>query len=254
MRYLPTNAFQNRAILAFTTALVLAIPAWAQRPPIRRALIATVKADRVGDFEAAVKQYTDVYSKVAGVHSYGTFQSMTGNNQYVMVRDYDKWSELDPSPLTKALAENSELSRINQRILSCVETGTSLVEELLPELSMAAPSDHPNIIRVAHNHIQSGKNVEFEALVKNELLPAYKKAGAKSFTVRRVRFGGSTTDYYLSTRVDGWADAGANALSKSMGEAAYQAMAAKLTALTVDREINLYRFRTDLSYSTPASK
>jgi hypothetical protein len=33
-----------------------------------------------------------------------------------------------------------------------------------------------------------------------------------------------------------------------MGAEAYRAMVAKLTALTVSREINVYRFREDLSY------
>ena len=51
--------------------------------------------------------------------------------------------------------------------------------------------------------------------------------------------------------MNNWADVD-NSLQKSMGDAAYTAMVKKLTALTISREINVYRFREDLSYSTQA--
>jgi quinol monooxygenase YgiN len=237
-------------------AMVLTAPVWAQaqRPAIRRAVMTTVKSDRTDDFEAAVKQYNEAYSKVPGVRSRGMFQSLSGPRQYILVRDYEKWAELDPGPISKALAANPEIVKINQRIMSCIESSTTLVEELLPELSMStSPGEAPKIIRLARSRIRPDKTAEFEAIVKNELLPGQRKAGSKSFTVRRVRFGGPTNDYYISTRMDGWADAGSDALTKAMGADAYRAMVAKLTAITVSREINLYRFREDLSYRAGAT-
>ena len=85
-----------------------------------------------------------------------------------------------------------------------------VIQELQPELSTATtPSEPIQLLRIARNRILPGKRKEWEVIVKNELLPAYRKAGYGSFTVRRVRFG----------------------------------------ALTESRELNVYRFRQDLSFS-----
>src|SRR5215472_9873855 len=153
-----------------TAALVCSFPASAQRPPIRRALVAEVKSDRIDEFEAAVKQYNEVYAKVPGGRSRAMFQSLTGPHQYILVRDYEKWADLDPGPVSKALAANAELARINQRILNCVAGSTLLVEELLPELSSAnQPADAPKFIRLARSRIRPDKAAEFETIVKSEL-------------------------------------------------------------------------------------
>jgi antibiotic biosynthesis monooxygenase (ABM) superfamily enzyme len=243
-----SDLFHRRMVLTLTAAMVCSIPAWAQRQPIRRVLVSTVKPDRVADFEAAVKQYNEVYAKVPGVRPVAMFQSLTGPYQFVLVRDYDKWADLDPGPVSKAIAANAELARINLRIGSCIESSTMIVEELQPDLSMPRPAGPPDLIRVARSRVRPDKTAEFEAIIKDELLPAHRKAGSKSFSVRRVRFGGPTNDYYLSTRLDGWADIAADSVRKAMGDEAYQRMVAKLTALTVERELNVYRYRADLSY------
>jgi len=238
--------------LWFAAAFLLAGTAFAQRAPVRRVLVTTIRPDRIGDFEAAVKQYVEAYAKVPGVGSVAVMQSLTGTRHYLQIRDAARWSDLDPNPVSKALAANLDLVRINERIRGCVEGSTMLVEELLPELSTTTtPSEPPTMIRMARSRIRSDKTAEFEAIVRNELLPGSLKAGVKSFSVRRVRFGGPTTDYYISTRVDSWADATADKLSKAMGAEAYRAMVAKLTAITTSRDINLYRFRQDLSYHAP---
>lgn len=248
MENVTSGLFGRHAVLALTAAIVLSVPAWAQRMPIRRVLMTSVKNDRAADFEAAIRQYNAVLAKIPGARSRLMFQSLTGPYQFMMVRDYEKWSDLDPGPVSKAIAENAELAAINLRIGDCVESSTLLVEELLPDLSMPLPSEPPVIVRFARSRIRPDKVAEFEALVKNELLPANRKAGSKSFTIRRVRFGGPTNDYYLSTRLAGWVEIGNDSLRKSMGDEAYQKMVAKLTAVTLERELNLYRFRSDLSY------
>jgi antibiotic biosynthesis monooxygenase (ABM) superfamily enzyme len=248
MQNLASAMLNRRIVLTLTAAIVCSMPAWAQRQPIRRVLMSNVKADRVADFEAAVKQYNEVYAKVPGVRSTTVLQSLTGPYQFVLVRNYDKWADLDPGPVSKAIAANAELARINLRINSCIESSTMLVEELLPDLSMPRPDGPPELIRLARNRVRPDKTAEFEAIIKDELLPAHRKAGSKAFTVRRVRFGGPGNDYYMSTRLDGWADVATDSIRKAMGDEAYKRMVAKLTAITISRELNVYRFRADLSY------
>jgi len=85
---------------------------------------------------------------------------------------------------------NPQLSRISARINACIESSTMVVQELQPELSTATtPSEQIQLLRIARNRIIPGKRKAWGVIVKNQLLPAYRKAGYGSFTVRRVRFG-----------------------------------------------------------------
>ena len=240
----------RRAILALALSAVIAAPAMAQRPTIRRVLMTTVKADRVGDFEAAVRDYNEALKKIPGARNQGQFQSLSGPNQFLLVRDYEKWEDLDGGAVNDAMQANPQLSRISARIYACIESSTMVVQELQPELSTATtPSEQIQLLRIARTRILPGKRKEWEAMVKNELLPAYMKAGYGSFTVRRVRFGAPGNEYWDTLRMAKWADAGTNKLQKSMGQAAYDSLNDRLGALTESRELNVYRFRQDLSFS-----
>lgn len=240
----------RRVILALALSAAIAAPAMAQRPTIRRVLMTTVKPDRVGDFEAALRDYNEALKTVPGVRNRGQFQSLSGPNQFLLVRDYEKWEDLDGGTVNDAMQANPQLTRISARINACIESSTMVVQQLQPELSTATtPADPLELLRIARNRIQPGKRKEWESIVKNELLPAYVKAGYGSFTVRRVRFGAPGNEYWDTVRMAKWADAGTNKLQKSMGQAAYDSLNDRLGALTESREINVYRFRKDLSFS-----
>jgi hypothetical protein len=112
------------------------------------------------------------------------------------------------------------------------------------------PSEAPKLIRVARSRVRPDKVKEYEELVKNEVFPAYQKAG-RTLTVRRVRFGAPTGEYWMSTRISGFAEMETDPVQQAMGAETYARMVAKLTPLTTERELNVLRFREDLSYSAP---
>ncbi|HVO98325.1 MAG TPA: hypothetical protein VMT15_09680 [Bryobacteraceae bacterium] len=235
----------SRAVLALLVPLSFAT-AWAQpRMPISRTSTVMVKPDKIADFVAAVKDYNAVYSKVQGATARIQYQALTGATRYRLVQNYPDWAAMDVPPVT---VSNADLARINARIQACFESITSLVTELLPDLSTAAVTEPPTLLRIARTRIRPDKVDEWMAIVKNELLPAYKKAGL-TLTVRQVRFGAPTNEFYLSTRIANWADAGKNPLRDSMGADAYNKMVAKLTALTTLRELDIFRYRADMSWA-----
>src|SRR5258706_13731053 len=91
----------NMRSLFLAAVAFLSVPMWAQQP-IWRVLTTVVKPDRVADFEAAVKQYNEVYSKITGARARVMFQSMTGPNQFRRIISYDKWGDLDRGPGAEA--------------------------------------------------------------------------------------------------------------------------------------------------------
>lgn len=250
MHKLASAIFAGRTVMGITLALVFSAPAFSQRQPIRRVQVYTIKSDRVDDFEAAAKQYVAIASKIPGGRA-GVFQSLTGPRQYLVTRDYDNLAALDSGSVPKAAGANADLAKINLRIGGCVQSYTVLIEELRPQLSYPQrPAQPPQMIRIARSRVRPDKIAEFEAIIKNEMLPAMQKSGQTSYTVRRVRFGAPTNEYQVSTRINGWADLDKRDLAAVMGAEAFQRMTAKLTALTTVREVNVYRFRPDLSYGT----
>ena len=196
---------------------------------------------------AAVKDYNAAYAKLPGPQSRIQYQSLTGPSRYRLVLPYSAWAELDsPTPA----ANNADLARINMRIQACFESTTTVITELLPDLSTPGLTDPPILLRIARTRIRPDKVDEWKALVKNELLPAYKKAG-RTLTVRQVRFGTPTNEFFVTTRVANWAEAGKNPVLEAMGQEAYDRMVAKLTAITTLRELDVFRYRSDMSYSPP---
>ena len=245
--------FRQPSILTIAGVFLLAAPAWAQSP-IRQVNVVHIKADRGSDFEAAVKQFNEVYSKLPNARSRVVYRSLSGPNEYLVVTPFAKWSEVDEGPLGAAFKPNAELTVINNRIRNCVESTTTVFDQLLPELSLPRAPVPPAMLRIARERVRPDKTKEYEAVIKDVLKPAYTKAALPSLTVRRVRFGAPTNEYYISTRLSTWADLdGEPKLRKSMGEEAYQQMVAKFVSMTLTRELNVFRYRPDLSFnSNPA--
>jgi hypothetical protein len=223
--------------------------AWAQRMPISRVVTVTLKRDRTADFAAAVKEYNAAYAKTQGARTRILYQALTGAASYRLQLGYADWSELDAPPATESSAE---LARINARIVACFESSATLVTELLPDLSTPMLSEPPKLLRIARTRIRPDKVEEWKALMKSDVLPACKKAG-RTLTVRQVRYGGPTNEFYVSSRLANWADAGKNPLRESMGAEAYDRMVAKLSALTTFREVDVYRYRADMSFTAPVT-
>ena len=233
-------------LAAMLIALSCGATAYSQRMPISRSITATIKSGRTGDFMAALKEYNALYAKLTGTRPRLQYQFLTGEApRYRLTVTYPDWAALDaPSPN----ANNAALSLLNSRITSCIESQTTVVAELLPDLSTPQLNEPPTLVRIARTRVRPDKVNEWMAIMKNEVLPAYKKAG-RTLTVRQARFGAPTHEFYVSTRVANWADAGKNPIRESMGAEAYERMAAKLTALTTLRELDIVRYRADLSYS-----
>ena len=245
------SMFIKRGALVAATTILLCSQSLAQLPraPISRNLITVVKPDRVADFEAAVKQYNEVYAKSGGKFTRIQYQSLTGPNEFRLVRSYNNWAEMDAQ---STITANAELARIAARINACIERSSTVISEIVPELTLPRPATPPVLIRISKVRVPRNKVDEWIALWKNEALPAYKKAGIP-VVIRRARMGAPNNEFYVTTRAANWADMEISATEKAMGKEAYQKLVPKLNAITTTLETNVYRYRADLSYEPPAN-
>jgi hypothetical protein len=241
-----------QCILTLVTAALLITPARAQQANIRSVSFSTIKPDRVSDFIAATKEYAGVMAKGGSERSFSVWHSLTGANEYALVRMYRQWAELDAGPEPKMKEQATQLQGINTRIVACIESSHRVIDEILPDLSFSQ-SDPVQMIRVLRTRVRPEKVDEYLAMVKSEVLPAAKKAGLKAFSVAQQRYGAPGTEFISVAGMTNWGDLdGGTWIQKAMGAEVYQRFLAKLRPLTVESEAIIYRLVPDSSYSAPA--
>jgi hypothetical protein len=242
-----------RFVFAMAAAVSLSAPALAQERNIRAVRFYRVKPDRVGDFRAAIKEYSGIVKTGGSSRFYTTWVSLTGPNEYLRVDHYAKWADLDVVAEPKLKEQAADLQRIGIRIIQCTESSERIIEEILPDLSLPM-GEVPKMVRTLRTRVRPDKINEYLALVRSDVFPAIKKAELKSYSIAQVRYGAPTSEFLSVSGLNSWAQLDEKGgIPKAMGEEGYQRFLAKLRPLVLASEYNVYRFERDLSYLPAAS-
>jgi hypothetical protein len=135
------------------------------------------------------------------------------------------------------------------RSQSCVESTETVIQEVIPDLSLPRSEESPAFLRVLRTRVQPSKVDEYLALLKSDVMPAVRKSGAKSYSVVRVRYGVAGPEFFSSSGLAGWGDLDGDApMVKAMGREAYDRYLSKRNALIVETEASVYRYLPELSY------
>ena len=243
-----------QCVFAMAVVAAVASSAFAQDANIRSVTLYTVKPDRVGDFQAAIKDYAALLAKGGSTRYSSAWVSLTGPREYAIVSYYTKWADLDttPDPNMKDLA--ADQARAGMRIVACTESSRRIIDEIRPDLSLPASGEVPKMIRVLVTDVRPDKVNDYLDLVKNEILPAVKKGGVKDYTVASRRYGAPSIQFISVAGMNSWADFdGGFGAEKGLGKEGYQAMVAKVRTLISSSQYNVYRYLPDLSYLPAAA-
>jgi len=242
----------GQCILALTVTAALVTSASAQQGKIQSITFYTIKPDRVGDFQAGVKELHALYVK-AGTTRYGSvWLSLTGPRTYVVASYYEKWADLDAGSDPKLKDVEADVARINARIMACVDSYRRVIAEIQPDLSIENATEMPKMIRVLTTEVRPEKFREYLALVKSDILPAAQKSGMKLYEFSETLYGGPNTEVTSVVGMDHWADLdGGYGVEKALGKEGYEALRVKIRPLIVHSEYDEYRFQPELSYLAP---
>lgn len=240
--------------MAFVAAATLVMPASAQDGNIRSVTFYTVKPDRIGDFQAEIKEYNAILAKAGSDRYSSMWVGITGAHEYARVQMYSKWADLDASidsdPKLKDQA--ADLARISMRIIDCTESWHRDIDVVMPELSLPDSGDIPKMIRVLVTQVRPDKYHEYLDLQRNEVLPAITKAAPKSYNFAEKRFGVFGPEFVSVTGFTNWADLdGGIGAQKGLGKDGYQALVNKVRGLIVQSQYIIYRYEPDESYLPP---
>jgi quinol monooxygenase YgiN len=237
-----------QCILALGFAMALATAAPAQQGTIQSVTFYTVKPDRVGDFQAAIKELRAAQAKAGSTRYSSAWQSLTGPREWVVASYYQKWADLDAGPDPALKDEAGDVARISARITACMDNSRRIITEVQPDLSVPA-TEMPKMIRVLTTDVRPDKYRDYLALVKSDILPAAQKGGVKFYEFSETRYGASNTQVTSIVPMDSWGDLdGGMAIEKGLGKEGYQALLDKVRPLIVQSVVNEYRFMPELSY------
>jgi hypothetical protein len=243
-------------ILAVGVAAALTSSASAQTGNIRSVTFYTVKPDRIGDFQAEIKQYVALEAKGGSTDYYSMWLSLTGPRTYVLASYHKTYAELDRvGGDPKMKDQETDLTRIGMRITDCTESYRRVIDEVNPDLSLPDTGKIPTMIRVLTTVVQPDKYSDYIALIKSDILPGIKKGGTTSFSIGESRFGAPGTTITSIIGINNWAEFdGTVGLEKGIGKDAYREFLKKLRPLVASTQTDIYRFQPDLSYLPPTTK
>jgi hypothetical protein len=243
-----------QSVFALALAAAFVTSADAQSGNIRSITFYRVKPDRIGDFQAEIKEFNALYTKAGSTRYNSVWVSLTGPRVYARVMYYSKWADLDAGSDPKLKDQEADLARIGARITDCTEGWTRTIEEIQPDLSLPPSNDVPKLIRVLVTQVRPDKYKEYLNLVRTDILPAAKKGELKVYQFAETRYGGPNTQVSSVVAMDGWGDLdGEVGIQKGLGKEGYQALLEKVRPLIVQAEVNEYRFLPDLSYLPPTA-
>ncbi|MBL8236184.1 MAG: hypothetical protein JNM66_02105 [Bryobacterales bacterium] len=211
-----------------------------------------VKRDRMAEWQSAIQDLMAIYKKANVDAPTAVYQSLTGPEQFAIVRRYDKISQAVASR-ADAFKGNfeAEYRAANIRLMATVEDRETRVTEIKPELSIRDSTVPAPYLRVARVRVKPGRQDEMRAVLKEMMSAGMKPAGVKLYLVTETRMGGPVGEFTTSLAVPALTDLDESAARKAMGEVKYASWAAKRDAVTESAEVNLYRYRPELSNWNP---
>jgi len=221
---------------------VLPLSLWAQEggPNYIHVVFADVKPSSQASFEAAIKEIGEA-QRAAGHPFMHVYQRIRGDNGYTIFG-------MDPD--MNDLAQPNLENPLIMRITGAVDGIRRVTLAMMPEMTIAPPSVEPSgrYMRVVARTVSPGNANAYQALVRDEVIPALRKAGVTDQRGGRVYAGGNRNTFVAFSYSDEF-DGGNVDLAQAMGQRQFDSLVERASAMQVSVEDYRYMFRPDLSFT-----
>lgn len=171
-----------------------------------------------------------------------------------VMRPMAGYDELDGPSFTVRGGGAEQAASINERARRMIAGQHITALRMRPDLGYGT---RPAVMQVAvltAMTVAPGRQAEFEAIVRDVVVPAFKKAGEPYLGLSQVVMGGDPNQYVAWTLYDSFADvAKGDPLLRALGPQAFAAYRARLSGIVIGEERTLLRFNAALSFSGAAS-
>lgn len=166
-----------------------------------------------------------------------------------VLRPLTSFAELDGQSFTIKGAGADQARVINERARRMIVAQQIYALRVRPELGYGKRAEKVNLAVLTTITVAPGRNGEFEALIKNDVVPAYKKAGEPFFTISQVALGGDPNQYLAITMYDDFAGLQkGNPILRALGPEGFAAFNRKTTGIVTRMEYEVVRYNAALSF------
>jgi len=243
---------QKQILTVLFCAVSTTFTVTAQTPPLLNVARVQVKPDKVGEYMDAEKQYSAAFKKGGGTLRV-FYRSTAGNPfEFLMIAGEPNYAAHDDKSYYAKGATEADLVRMAARRAQCVDSVRLTYERAQPELGFSPPgTPQPKTVTVVRVNVHPDMIQQWMATVKNELVPAWKKAGQPGMLVRRVEYGGSRNQFTVRVPLNKWADLdGEGPLVKALGQDGAAKLGAKLSSMS-NAEWLVYNYVPEMSVLPP---
>ena len=140
--------------------------------------------------------------------------------------------------------------------MACVTSTQRVASLALNDMSIRTKTQEKSeYVMVTSYHLASGKEIEFNAWMKNDYLPAMKKAEVKNFWLSQTMFGGEPNERIAVRPIKNMAELDAGpVLTKALGQEGALKLRAKSAGVIDSVHFSVLHYRADLSYDTSPSQ
>ena len=216
----------------------------------------SIKPEMRADYEAWQKQLSAAYKK-AEVPSRTVLQTMMGNLlEYISIVPLSKFADMDgASPLERALGKD-QAAAFMRKGSAYITSAHRIASMDMEALSIHSQSDPGQYAVVTIMRLLPGKAPEFATWMKDEYIPAVKKAEVKNFWTSQTVFGGDPLQRVTVRPIKSMSEIDAGPpLRKALGAEEAAKIAARRASLIDSVQMVVTKYRADLSYTlTPPAK
>jgi hypothetical protein len=243
-------------LLAATVVLaVLILPGTAQGPapqqaPLLVLSIIDVKPDMFAEFGELQAQTMEAQRKGGQAWRETWNVAQFGHPYRVgVLRPLTSFAELDGQSFTIKGAGADTARAINERARRMIVAQRIFALRARPDLGYGTRPEKLNLAVLTTITVAPGRASDFEALVRTDVIPAYKKAGEPYFAVSQVVLGGDPNQYLALTLYDDFAGLQAGSpIARALGADALAQFNARMAGLVTRLEYEVVRYNTALSY------
>jgi hypothetical protein len=208
-----------------------------------------IKSDMLNEWMDLQKNELIPAQKKASLATRTTYQTVFGNtNEFLIVTPLGKYAEYDgPSYLDHTLGAVGA-ARLAAKLQKCTESRQVYISNALPELSSGPAGQLPALGVFTRVRVATGKLEDYEAFLKGEILPIYKKADV-GMTVTRRGLGANSNDVIQISWLSKMADIDVGSpITRALGPAGAAKLLAKTAGMATLVEQVVRRRVPDLSY------
>lgn len=159
------------------------------------------------------------------------------------------FGELDGQSYTAKGAGAERARQINERARRMLVGQQVYALRLRPDLGYGIRPQKPNLAVLTTLTVAPGRESAYEALVREEVIPAYKKAGEPYLGMAQVVLGGNPSQYFALTAYEDHASLQkGNPILRGLGSQAFAAFRQRVAGIVTGEQHEVLRFNAALSF------